>query len=105
MGPVVPCRQYHLDDLDELGFSAEPQPNRIRTMSDGPLRDPDRLSTYLAGERGGLPLVLLVSAANANDATMFEALLDDIPPILMPSGRRRRRPGKVHAAKAYDHRR
>jgi IS5 family transposase len=36
---------------------------------------------------------------------MLEAVLDDIPPILMPSGRRRRRPGKVHADKAYDHRR
>jgi IS5 family transposase len=46
-----------------------------------------------------------VSAANANDATMFEAVLEDIPSIRMPSGRRRRRPGKVHGDKAYDHRR
>jgi IS5 family transposase len=46
-----------------------------------------------------------VSAANANDSTMFEAVLDDIPPIRMPTGRRRHRPGKVHADKAYDHRR
>jgi transposase len=60
---------------------------------------------HLAGERGGLPLAVVVSAANANDSTMFEAVLDDIPPILMPTGRRRRRPGKVHADKAYDHRR
>jgi transposase len=36
---------------------------------------------------------------------MFEAVLNDIPPIRMPVGRRRRRPGKVHADKAYDHRR
>jgi transposase len=36
---------------------------------------------------------------------MLEAVLDDIPPIRMPTGRRRRRPGKVHADKAYDHRR
>ena len=48
---------------------------------------------------------MIVSAANANDATMLEAVLDDILPIRMPSGRRRRRPGKVHADKAYDHRR
>jgi transposase len=47
---------------------------------------------------------VVLSAANANDATMFEAVLEDIPPIL-PSGRRRRRPGRVHADKAYDHRR
>jgi hypothetical protein len=43
--------------------------------------------------------------ANANDATMFGAVLDDLPPVLMPTGRRRRRPGKVHAGKADDHRR
>jgi hypothetical protein len=59
---------------------------------------------HLAGERGGLPLALIVSAANANDSTMLEAVLEDIPAIRMPTGRRRR-PGKVHADKAYDHRR
>ena len=59
----------------------------------------------MAGEAGGLPLALIISAANANDSTMLEAVLDDIPPIRMPSGRRRRRPTKVHADKAYDHRR
>jgi len=52
-----------------------------------------------------LPLSLIVSAANANDATMLEAVLDDIPAIRMPTGRRRRRSTKVHADKAYDHRR
>jgi transposase len=60
---------------------------------------------HLAGDAGGLPLSLIVSAANANDSTMLEAVLDDIPAIRMPTGRRRRRPGKVHADKAYDHRR
>jgi IS5 family transposase len=64
----------------------------------------------VAGDAGGLLLSVMVSAANANDSTMLEAVLDDIPPIRMPSGRRRRRPGrrrpgKVHADKAYDHRR
>ena len=59
----------------------------------------------MAGEAGGLPLAVIVSAANANDSTMLEAVLDDIPAIRMPSGRRRRRPAKLHADKAYDHRR
>ena len=59
----------------------------------------------MAGDAGGLPLSVVVSAANANDATMLEAVLEDIPPIRMPTGRRRRRPGTVHADKAYDHRR
>jgi transposase len=59
----------------------------------------------VAGEAGGLPLSVILSAANTNDSTVFEAVLDDIPPIRMPSGRRRRRPGKVHGDKADDHRR
>jgi hypothetical protein len=46
---------------------------------------------------------VVLSAANANDATMLKAVLDDIPPIVMPSGRRRRRPGKVHADKGVRH--
>jgi transposase len=60
---------------------------------------------HVAGDAGGLPLSLIVSAANANDSTRLEAVLDDIPAIRMPTGRRRRRPDKVHADKAYDHRR
>jgi hypothetical protein len=46
---------------------------------------------------------VILSAANANDATMLEAVLDDIPAIRMPPGRRRRRPGKVHADKGVRH--
>jgi transposase len=60
---------------------------------------------HVAGDAGGLPLAVIISAANANDSTMLEAVLEDIPPVRMPTGRRRRRPGKVHADKAYDHRR
>jgi hypothetical protein len=30
---------------------------------------------------------------------MFEAVMDDIPPIRAPTGRRRTRPAKVHADK------
>jgi transposase len=60
---------------------------------------------HLATDDTGLPLTLLVTAANTNDSTMFEALLDDLPPVRTPAGRRRRRPDKVHADKAYDHRR
>jgi hypothetical protein len=48
----------------------------------------------VAGDAGGLPLAVLVSAANANDSTMLEAVLDDIPAIRMPTGRRRRPAGQ-----------
>lgn len=33
---------------------------------------------------------------------IFDALLDAIPPITTPAGRRRKRPAKLHADKAYD---
>ena len=40
----------------------------------------------MAGEADGLPLAVVISAANANDATMLEAVLNDIPAIRMPPG-------------------
>jgi IS5 family transposase len=43
-----------------------------------------------------------VTAANTGDTTVFQAVLDDVPPIRTPAGQRRRRPGKVHADKGYD---
>jgi hypothetical protein len=58
----------------------------------------------VVGDRGGLPISVVVSVPNADDSTMVEAVLDDIPPIRMPSGRRCRRPARVHADKADDHR-
>jgi hypothetical protein len=45
---------------------------------------------------------VLLTAANPHDSTLFEALIDDLPAIATPTGRRRWRPGKVHADKAYD---
>jgi transposase len=33
---------------------------------------------------------------------VFETLLDAIPPIKQPNGRRRKRPAKLHADKGYD---
>jgi transposase len=50
----------------------------------------------------GIPLAIQVSAANVNDGTLFETMLDAIEPIKRPLGRPRKRPAKVHADKAYD---
>jgi transposase len=57
---------------------------------------------HLVCDGHGLPLTVVVTAANVNDSTMFEAVLDDIPAVQTPSARRRRRPDKLHADKAYD---
>jgi transposase len=56
-------------------------------------------------ERGGAPLAVLQTAANVNEGTVLERLVDAIPPLRRPHGRPgrpRRRPAKLHADKAYD---
>lgn len=49
-----------------------------------------------------MPLAALLSPANRHDSVLFEALLDAVPPIRTPAGRRRKRPTKLHADKGYD---
>jgi transposase len=56
-------------------------------------------------DRNGIPLAVRLSAANAHDATQLLPLVDAIPSIIGPRGRPgrpRKRPGKLHADKAYD---
>ena len=57
---------------------------------------------HVVVDRRGLPLAILLTAANCPDASVFEALIDAIRPIKRPRGRPRKRPDKVHADKAYD---
>ena len=59
---------------------------------------------HLVCDGGGLPLTAVVTAANVNDTTMFQALLADISPVRTPARRRRTRPAKVYADKGYDSR-
>jgi IS5 family transposase len=51
-----------------------------------------------------VPLTAVVTAANVNDTILFQAVVEDIPPVRTPAGRRRTRPAKVHADKGYDSR-
>jgi transposase len=55
-------------------------------------------------DRAGVPLSVAVSAANANDAAALKPLVKAIPAIKSRRGPRRRKPGKLHADKAYDQR-
>ena len=59
---------------------------------------------HLVCDATGLPLTAAVTAANVNDTTMFEAVVEDVPAVRAPSGRRRTRPVKLHADKGYDSR-
>ena len=54
----------------------------------------------------GTPLGVALSGANRHDSRMLAQTLDAVPPIRSGKrGRPRRRPGKLHADKAHDHRR
>ncbi len=69
--------------------------------------DRGRLGTkrHLITDRNGIPLAFLLTGANTHDSMPFEELLDSIPRIGGKNGRARHRPDKLHADKAYDHRR
>ena len=58
---------------------------------------------HLLTDAFGLPLTVVLTAANVHDSKVFEQLLDAVPPI-KPSGRGRprKRPKKLHADKGYD---
>jgi transposase len=44
---------------------------------------------HLVCDGGGLPLTAAVTAANVNDTIMFQAVVEGIPPVRTPAGRRR----------------
>lgn len=53
-------------------------------------------------DRRGIPLTIMLTAANTHDSMVFEELVDGIEPIKGSGrGRPRKRPGKLHADKAY----
>ncbi|EHM01653.1 hypothetical protein HMPREF9946_01914 [Acetobacteraceae bacterium AT-5844] len=61
---------------------------------------------HLLTDAQGTPLGLTLSGANCHDSRMLLPTLDVVPNVLARHrGRPRRRPGKLHADKAYDHRR
>jgi transposase len=60
---------------------------------------------HILVDREGVPLAVELTAANVHDSVPFEPMLDKVPSILRSRGRPRKRPAKLHADKAYDHRR
>ena len=52
-------------------------------------------------DKGGIPLTVLISAANVHDCQMLEKLVDAVPLVYIGKrGAPRRRPDKLHADKA-----
>ncbi|OLO09953.1 hypothetical protein BTW10_17375 [Chromohalobacter japonicus] len=60
---------------------------------------------HLLTDRQGTPLAVLLSGANMNDSVPLASLLDHVTPVRGQRGRPQHRPRKLHADKAYDHRR
>jgi transposase len=56
-------------------------------------------------DRRGAPLGVRLSPANRHDSLMLAPTLDAVPGVRHGRGRPRRRPKKLHADKADDHRR
>jgi IS5 family transposase len=52
----------------------------------------------------GVPLAVVISAANVHDSRMMLETVDAIAPVKGRRGRPRKRPAKLHADKAYDSR-
>ncbi len=58
---------------------------------------------HLLTDGRGIPLAVILTAANIHDSKVFEELIDAVEPVKRPGrGRPRRRPEKLHADKAYD---
>ncbi|MGY2026017.1 transposase [Nocardia gipuzkoensis] len=57
---------------------------------------------HVLSDRAGIPLSVGISSANTNDAEALRPLVKAIPAIRSRRGPRRRKPGKLHADKAYD---
>ena len=60
---------------------------------------------HLVVDARGTPLGFELSGANRHDSKLLAATLDVVPGVRRGRGRPRRRPRKLHADKAYDHRR
>lgn len=58
---------------------------------------------HILTEAGGIPLAVMLTAANVHDSMVFEELVDSVEPIKGRHGRPRKRPDKLHADKGYDY--
>ena len=113
---VLACRDGVWERDDVLAQAARLVPSgRLAQAAPGASRragpgrshrlGPGRAKRHLVVDAHGIPLAVLVSAANVHDSKMMLATVDAIEPIRAKTrGRPRRRPHKLHADKGYDYR-
>ncbi|MGN2637877.1 IS5 family transposase [Nocardia takedensis] len=109
-------RRLHRAVLDELGGQGLIDWSRavvdgasVRAKKGGALTGPNPTDRGKPGsklhvltDRNGIPLAVAVSGANVHDSQALKPLVKAIPAVRSRRGPRRRRPGKLHADKAYD---
>ncbi|CAA9547431.1 MAG: hypothetical protein AVDCRST_MAG43-772 [uncultured Thermomicrobiales bacterium] len=66
-------------------------------MADSTDRGTPGRKRHLIGDLHGIPLASLLTGGNRHDSIAFEELVDAVPPVTQPSGKRRKRPAKPHA--------
>ena len=93
-------------DRAALDSAAVPAPGGQETGKNPTDRGKQGTKRHLVVDAHGIPLAVLVSAANVHDSKMMLATVDAIEPIRAKTrGRPRRRPHKLHADdKGYDYR-
>ncbi len=103
-----PARSPERDRLQ----SSVPRQRLDRRQKGGPATGPnptDRgkpgTKRHVVTDAKGIPLALKLTGANVHDSRMLEAVVDAVPPIRSCWGPPRKRPLRLHADKAYDHRR
>ena len=58
---------------------------------------------HVVTDANGVPLAVMLTGAYVHDSTVFEELVDSVPPVKGTGGRPRKRPEKLHADKGYDY--
>ncbi|MEU0506002.1 IS5 family transposase [Nocardia sp. NPDC005998] len=109
-------RRLHRVILDKLGSQGLIDWSRavidaasVRAKKGGSMTGPSPVDRGKSGskihvlsDRTGVVLSVGISAANTNDAEALKPLVQAIPTVRSRRGPRRRKPGKLHADKAYD---
>jgi IS5 family transposase len=57
---------------------------------------------HLLVDGNGIPLALLLTAANRHDSKLLKPLIEAVAPVKQCAGRPRKRTTKLHADKGYD---